>query len=121
MKSFYLGQETGDTNLDELHNIEEINGKMELEQALWMRLKTNRGEWAFDTEFGYPWLELFRKKATREEYKAALIETVHQEDRVQEIITAEIQEIDRKNRKLKMYFKARTTEGLIESSGEVEI
>jgi len=120
MKSFYLDQETGDTNLDELHNIEEITGKMELEQALWMRLKTNRGEWVFDTKFGYPWLELFRKKATRNEYKTALIETVYQEDRVQEIITAEVRGIDRENRKLKMYFEAKTTEGLIKSSGEVE-
>lgn len=121
MKSFYLNQDNGDTQLNELHNIEEITGKEELEQAIWMRLKTNRGEWPFNTNFGYPWLELFRKNATKEEYKAALIETVHQEDRVQEIITAEIQGMNTKNRKLNFFLKARTTEGLIESSGEVEI
>ena len=119
MKSFYFNHESGDTQLNELNNIEEVTGKMELEQSLWMRIKTNRGEWMFDKNFGYPWLELFRKKAESEEFKEALIETVNQEERVQEVVTAEVELIDRENRKLYLHFKAKTTEGLIESSGEV--
>lgn len=119
MKSFYLDKDNGDTKLNELHNIREVDGKLELEQAIWMRLKTNRGEWAFDTDFGYPWLELFRSNAQPREFKVALIETMQQEERVIEVLETDIKEIDRGGRKLILYFKALTTEGLIESSGEV--
>ena len=121
MKSFYLNQENGDTKLNELHDIEEITGKEELEQAIWMRLKTNRGEWPFDTNYGYPWLELFRKKAPKDEFKTALIETVYQEERIREIIRAEIKVLDRDKRKLNIYFEVVTTEGLIKSTGEVQL
>lgn len=120
MRSFYFDKEDGSTKFDELHDIEEVTGKMELEQALWIRIMTNQGEWVFDLDFGHPWLKLFRKKATAQEHKSELIKTIYKEDRIKEILEINIDISDRQKRKLKINFKALTTEGLIESSGEVE-
>jgi phage baseplate assembly protein W len=120
MKSLYFNIVSGDTELDELHNIKEITGKEELEQAIWMRLQTNRGEWIFDLEFGVPWMDLFESRASAEEFQAAIEEELNKEDRVIEVINVAIEQ-DIENRKLDLGYELETTEGLIESSGEVEI
>lgn len=120
MRSFYFDKENGTTKLNELHDIEEVTGKMELEQALWIRIMTNQGEWIFDLDFGHPWLKLFREKATVRKHRSELIKTIYKEDRVKEILEINVDTSGKQNRKLKIFFKALTTEGLIESSGEVE-
>lgn len=120
MRSFYFDKENGTTKLNELHDIEEVTGKMELEQALWIRIMTNQGEWIFDLDFGHPWLKLFREKATARNHRSELIKTIYKEDRVKEILEINVDASDKSNRKLKIFFRALTTEGLIESSGEVE-
>lgn len=119
MKSFYFDQELGDVKFNELHDVEEITGKMELEQALWLRLKTNQGEWMFDVNFGVPWMELFSKKASPKEFRTEIRKTIYQEERVINVIDISV-DFDIDNRKLSVYFEAETTEGLIKSNGEVE-
>jgi|AntRauTorckE6833_2_1112554.scaffolds.fasta_scaffold04291_3 hypothetical protein len=120
MRSFYFDKDEGTTKLDELHDIEEVTGKMELEQALWIRLMTNQGEWIFDLDFGHPWLKLFREKATARDHRAELIKTIYKENRVKEILEINVDTSGRKKRKLEIFFKVLTTEGLIEYAGEVE-
>lgn len=121
MKSYSFNLETKDTEFDELHNIKEISGKKELEQALWMRLMTNKGEWIFDLDFGYPWLELLRESSPLLKFKEALITTLLQEDRVLEVLKAEIKDLDIEKRNLYLYFEVKSTKGLIKSGKEVKI
>lgn len=119
MKSFYFNKVAGDTELDELHDIQEVSGKKELEQALWMRLMTNKGEWVFDTSFGVSWMELFSNKASPREFRTEIRKAIYEEKRVKSVVDIDV-EFDNKIRKLTVYFEVETTEGLITSSGEVE-
>ena len=105
MRSFYFDKDEGTTKLDELHDIEEVTGKMELEQALWIRLMTNQGEWIFDLDFGHPWLKLFREKATARDHRAELIKTIYKENRVKEILEINVILPAEKRESLKYFLK----------------
>lgn len=121
MKSLYINQENGDTEFDSQHNAKEILDKKELKQSIWIRIKTNRGEWPFNTNFGFPWIELLSKKSSVNDYKKALIDTLRQENRIKKIEEITIRKNDQRERSLYIYFKVKTTEGLIKSSREVDL
>jgi len=89
-----------------------VEDELELKQAIYICLATNKGEWFLDLEAGLSFKSL-TGKPTDEQIRAAVIEALSQEPRVTLIQAVQVEQ-DRKNRRLSISFKVQTTEGVVE-------
>lgn len=81
----------------------------EIRQALHLSLSTNKREWFLDPAFGLDF-KAVTGKSTDSQIRAALIEAISQEERV-ELIEDLIIKKDRQSRRLSVFFRVRIRSG----------
>ncbi|QAS52800.1 DUF2634 domain-containing protein [Halobacillus litoralis] len=105
MKTFALNQ-SGDLLLEN-GDMVEIDGAEEIKQSLSLILSTNKGEWFLDPEMGLDFNALLDKPSDTR-IRAAVIEAISQESRVQTIDHIAINQ-DRQKRVVYIHFKVTTS------------
>ncbi|TDX48331.1 hypothetical protein [Orenia marismortui] len=112
MKSLLLNS-SGDLELDQFKSLEMVEGPAEIKQQIRLTLLTNRGEWFLNLNFGTPWLDLFRREISEEEFKQETVTMLNDIVGVDQVEKFDIS-LDTQTRKAKV-----TLVILIESGEEI--
>lgn len=110
MKTFYVNPNTGDIEIDNLNNIKMIEGSGEVKQRTELSLKTNKGEWVFNLDFGISWLDYFNNRISQEKLIQEITRTLQDDDAIEDIDYVNIVE-DEDSRSLKVDFQCTLTNG----------
>ncbi len=121
MKTFEVDQHTQDLSFDGQNNLRMVEGREEALQSIRMLLSTNQGEWFLDLLHGLDMYEILGQKPNEETKllaRAAVMEALEQESRIQEILDLDIS-FDTQDRSAKISFRTQMEgEGV---QGEVEV
>jgi len=109
-----------DIHFDGNNNLVVIDSVDEAEQSLLHHLKTRQGEWFLNTAHGLAYDVFLGEKYDRviEATRAAFLECLNQDPRVQEILRLEF-DFDGTNRTLTVNFSVRMDERIITTALEV--
>lgn len=116
MKTFKIVE--GDLVLDGQNNLVMVEDKDEEIQSIERIISTNQGEWFLNILHGLNYNEIQGKGKDKEGIILAITEAIHQDDRVEEIESMNV-EIDRKDRSVKVDFKVKMKSGNTIEGSEV--
>lgn len=116
MKTFKIVD--GDLVFDGQNNLVIVEDIEEEAQSIERILTTNKNEWFLDVDFGLDYQAIQGKGKDKESIALAIIEAIHQDDRVEEIEYINI-DFNRKNRNIKVDFRVKMKSGSTIEGSEV--
>lgn len=109
MKSFYL-KDNGDLMINKLNEIEMIDKESEVRQRNKITLKTAKGEWFLNINFGVDWNNLLGDKdISNEDIKQAILNELEKDDAIEKVNNIEL-DFDNMNRTLDIYIYGKLTD-----------
>lgn len=100
----------GDIVIDQLGNFVVIDEKEEEGQSLERALTTNKEEWFLNVLHGLAYSVIFAKPFDEQRARLAIIETIHQDDRVDQVEKVDFI-LERPNRKAEVFVRVRMISG----------
>jgi phage baseplate assembly protein W len=113
---------TKDLEFNVQKSLKTVADNASIEQRLWIRLNTNKGEDMFDINLGVPWFELLDNQATPEQIAAAVRTELQNDEYVGQVVYVNVGAFDKSIRSLSLSFQVILTNGTkLKSEGVVNI